>query len=177
MPLTPLHLIPGLVIYLLLFSYVDLLALALAVVFIDIEPIANLLMFKSSPLHGPFHSLVGALLIATPALILACRLLERRTNAIVRAFRIIGWNPKARRVSLITTAFSAYLGVGTHLILDYQMHPDVSVFYPFSSGNPFLSETLTIWSHTALFLGLIASPLLWYIGKRVHKERPFRFFP
>lgn len=177
MPLTPLHLIPGLVMYLLLVPYVDLLALAIAVVFIDIEPIAHLFIFRSGPLHGLFHSLLGALLIATPVLILICRFIEMRTDIIVKAFKIVGWNPKVRLVPLRTTVLSVYLGITSHLVLDYWMHSDVPVFYPFDFGNPFQSNVLTGWSHIGLFIGLIASPLIWLIGDRVFKREPFHHFP
>lgn len=177
MPFTPLHFIPGLMVYLLLFPYVDALALALSVVFIDIEPIINLFILRSFPLHGLFHSLIGALLLAAPILVLGCRLLETRKRMLAKVFNAFGWNPELREVSIGTTAFSVYIGLATHLILDYWMHDDIAVFYPFGDGNPFQSYDLASRSQAGLFFGLIVSPLLWFVGKRVHKREPFKCFP
>jgi len=144
LPFTPLHFVPGLVMYLLLVSYVDFLALTMAVVFIDIEPIVQLFVFRAGPLHGMLHSLVGALFVAAPVLILTCRLIETKTHVLVQVFKVVGWNPEVRRVSLGTTTFGVYLGIASHLLLDYWMHSDIQVFYPFASGNPFQSHTLMV---------------------------------
>jgi len=147
--------------YLLLVPYVDFLALTMAVVFIDIEPIVQLFVFRAGPLHGMLHSIIGALLIAAPVLILICRLIETKTHVLVQVFKVVGWNPEVRRVSLRLTTFSVYLGIASHLLLDYWMHSDIQVFYPFASGNPYQSHTLMVWSHAALFIGLIVSPIVY----------------
>jgi len=163
--------------YLLLVPYVDLLALTLAVVFIDIEPIMQMFVFRAGPLHGILHSLIGALFIAAPVLILVCRFFETRTRFLVQVFSIVGWNPELRRVSVKTTTLSVYLGIASHLLLDYWMHSDIPVFYPFAAGNPFQSSDLMVWSLIALFIGLIVSPILWLIGKHVFKYKSFHYFP
>lgn len=67
MPFTPLHLSPGLIIYLLLFPCLDLLALMVATIFIDVEPF-NLWVFDlvSYLLLWPHVLLCMSSLVLTP---------------------------------------------------------------------------------------------------------------
>ncbi|MFQ6075237.1 MAG: hypothetical protein ACE5Z5_03750 [Candidatus Bathyarchaeia archaeon] len=177
MPFTALHLIPGLIVYLLLFPYVDLPALMIATVILDIEPFANLFLFHRWPLHGALHSPVGALLIVAPILTVSSRLLETRSRVLVKIVGVVGWRPRVRTVPLKATVSSVYTGIISHLVLDFWMHDDIPVFYPFGSGNPFRSDLLMIWSGVAVIAGLATTPLLYVIGSRLYRDKPFSHFP
>jgi len=189
LPFTPLHLIPGLIIYLLLFPHMDLLALMLANIFIDIEPFINLFILQTRPLHGILHSLVGAPLIGAPILILSCRALETRTRALVEILKVIRWNPTPRLISVKMTLSSVYIGIASHLILDYWAHETPPVLYPLNLNNALQSEAFNLWSfdlaaylllppHLILYAsGLVLIPIAYIMGRRLHREKPFSHFP
>jgi len=75
------------------------------------------------------------------------------------------------------TVASVYVGVASHLILDFWMHDDIPVFYPFGVGNPFQSGLLEVWSSIVLFVSLVIAPLLYFVGKKIHGENPFSYLP
>lgn len=177
MPFTALHLIPGLIVYLLLFPHVDLPALMAATIILDIEPFANLFLLHRSQLHGPLHSPAVALLIVAPLLSVGSRLIERRSLFLVGIAGVFGWRPKVRTVPPKTTVSSVYIGIASHLVLDVWMHDDIPVLYPFGTANPFRSDLLMAWSGVALMAGLAVTPLLYLIGSHLHQDKPFSHFP
>lgn len=189
MPFTPLHLIPGFVIYLLFFPYVDLLALTVATIFIDVEPTVNLFILNTRPLHGILHSLLGALFVSAPILLFCCRLLETRSNALVKLFGYIRWNPAPRPIPLKMTISSIYIGIASHLILDYWTHEALPVSYPMDPSGALWSEAFDLWSfdltsylllrpHLLLYAsGIILIPITYVMGRWLHKEEPFTRFP
>lgn len=166
----------------------DLLALTLATMFLDIEPFVNLFILQVRPLHGVFHSLIGALLIGAPILILCCRVLETRSQALVKALGVIRWKPTPRLIPIKMTTSSVYIGIISHLILDYWAR-ETSVFSPLNLGNELQSEAfdlwrfdlggyLFLWPHLVLYVsGVILIPIVYVVGRRLHGEAPFSYFP
>jgi len=160
-----------------------------AAIFIDAEPFVKLFILNTRPLHGVLHSLFGALFIAAPILVLGCRVLETRSQALVRAFRVIRWNPTSTPIPLKMTVSSVYIGIASHLILDYGMRETPPVFYPLDPSNALQSGAFDLWSfdiasyllllpHVLLCAsGLILIPTAYVIGRRLYKEEPFSRFP
>ncbi len=60
MPFTPFHLGPAVLIGFILLRYTDLPTLIVASVLVDLEPLAVLVFGLPGPLHGFFHSFLGA---------------------------------------------------------------------------------------------------------------------
>lgn len=135
-PFTPFHLGPGLLVGLLLFSYIDFPTFLVASVIIDIEPFLVLTLNLHYPLHGFLHSFLGG----TPlAFILAAAISgARRTLSPLMSFFKL-----EQKSSFKSILSAALLGIYFHILLDSRMHPDIKPFYPMSF-NPFLSRSMFI---------------------------------
>jgi len=64
MPFTPYHFGPGLLVGVLLFPFIDLSTVIAASVILDLEPLSVLLLDLPLPLHGFFHTYLGATIVA-----------------------------------------------------------------------------------------------------------------
>lgn len=124
MPLTPLHLGPGLAAKIAGERF-SLTAYIIANVLIDIEPAVKLFVGSDSPLHT-LHTMEGGLAFAAAATIVAALPPFRR-----------GW---------ITSAISAGFGIGAHLFIDALYHRDVAANFGIPELADVLSPTLIdIW--------------------------------
>ena len=128
MPFTPLHLGPALLIGLLLFPILDLPALVVSSVILDVEPV-YLLFQPHEYLHGFFHTYLGASIIAVPlaAIVIFSR---RPLNRIAAVFGLT--QGSSFRKVLLTSLFGVYF----HIFLDSFLYPDIRPFYPLTM-NPF----------------------------------------
>ena len=164
MPFTPFHLGPGLLVGLLLFSYVDFPTFLVASVIVDIEPFLVITLNLHYPLHGFLHSFLGA----TPlAFLLAAAMSKvRRTLSPLTSFF------KLRQKSSFKSILSAaLLGIYFHILLDSRMHLDIEPFYPMSF-NPFLSRSMFIGSETyTLCMGSFIGGVVIYVIKLVFERR------
>ncbi|MGE0487451.1 MAG: hypothetical protein AB7Q81_25090 [Gammaproteobacteria bacterium] len=137
MPITPLHLGPGLVLKGLVDARLSLVVFAFAQLVLDVEVILRLLL-GAEPLHGWTNTLAGASLALVPTVLLGKPLGElvlRRWNA--------GLPPTLRcRLGTPTTigwraaAWGGALGVYSHWLLDAFMHVDALALWPLLPGNP-----------------------------------------
>jgi len=141
MPLTPFHLGPGLLIGLLLLSYIDFPTFLVASVIVDVEPIMVLVFDLDCPLHGFFHSFLGGTIVA---FLLAAVMSEVRKSlsSLLSYFRL---EQKSTFKDILLASLS---GAYIHILLDSWMHMDIRPFYPLDL-NPFLSgSTLPgLWMH------------------------------
>jgi len=128
-PFTPFHLGPALLIGMIFFPYVDLVAIFISSVIVDVEP-AYFLYSTGRPVHGFLHSYMGGTLVA---FLLSCALYPfRRTYCEI--LRIFGMK---QETSFRKILLSSLVGVYSHIFLDSFMYPEMEPFYPMH-GNPLL---------------------------------------
>lgn len=129
MPFTPFHLGPGLAFKAVGGRHFSFMVFGGAQVMMDIEPLLGII-YGWPVLHGPTHTLAGALAIGT-----AAGIIGRPISAFVlRLLRIV--HPPFTWTASFAGAF---LGTFSHVALDAVMHGDMSPLRPFAAGNPLLS--------------------------------------
>jgi len=133
MPLTPFHLGPGLLIGLLLLSYIDFATFLVASVIIDVEPIIVLIFDLDYPLHGFFHSFLGGTIVA---FLLAAVMSKARESLspLLLSFKL------EQKSTFKNILLASLTGIYIHILLDSRMHRDIRPFYPLDF-NPFLSSS------------------------------------
>jgi len=127
-PFTPFHLGPALAIGLPLRRHLHAPTFILANLVVDVEPLMALLAGRG-PLHGFFHTLLGATVLA---FILAAMMvmLKELLGDLFRALRLE--EGRLRPTAYLAAALS---GTWIHVLLDATMYPDVRPFWP-SAYNP-----------------------------------------
>lgn len=163
MPLTPFHLGPSFLIGLLFPRHVNMAALLLGSVAIDVEPIYCLL--NDCQLHGILHSYVGA---AAFSLAVVAVLIYVGRKHLQKLSRQLGHVQDYSLKSIIT---GTLVGASSHVLLDSFMHFDVTPFWPFLE-NPFLRiiDNGTIYLITTV--GFVAGAGLYFFRlSRLRKER------
>lgn len=136
MPFTPFHCGPGLAIKSIFPKWFSLIIFTGVQILIDIESLYNLIN-QTRPVHGFFHSYIGATLVALVGGGIAYFIFRP-------VFRL--WNIIHRRgvrsrlhvnplISLKSAMFSALIAAYTHVFLDSIMHSDVKPFYPMTDAN------------------------------------------
>lgn len=130
MPFTPYHFGPALLIGVALLPVVDLSTIVVASVVLDLEPLAVLLLNLPMPLHGFFHTYLGATIIAV---ILSISLWPFRSylNMVVSLFGI------NQQSNLRTILLASIIGTYSHVLLDSFLYAEMNPFYPLV-GNPLL---------------------------------------
>lgn len=137
MPLTPFHFGPAIFLA-AIHKRLNLLALLLGSVILDVEPVAVILYnwnypYHGYPHHGILHSFFAAFLSAW-LLALVLKNFETRTGTNLERFRM---GRLVQSSSLSTLFLSAFLGSASHVLFDSLMHYDAFPFWP-SYSNPFL---------------------------------------
>jgi len=138
MPFTPFHLGPGLLVGLLLLSFIDFPTFLIASVIVDVEPLLVLTFNLNYPLHGFFHSLLGGTLTAF-LLALVMRPIRKQISPLLSFFKL------EQKVSFKRILVAALSGIYIHILLDSRMYTDIRPFYPLEY-NPLLT--------TGIFAGL-----------------------
>jgi membrane-bound metal-dependent hydrolase YbcI (DUF457 family) len=136
MPFTPFHLGPGLLLGLLLLSYVDLPTFLLASVIVDVEPFLALYFNLRYPLHGLLHTFLGGALLAFILAALMSRL--RKAFSPLMSFFRIKQKPLFKSI-LLASLFGVYF----HIFLDSFLYQDIRPFYTFEL-NPLFSQDMFI---------------------------------
>ncbi len=161
MPLTPLHTLALLWIYLRYPRLVDPSALIVSTLIIDIESVVGIILHRS---HGIWHSYVGAALVALLMAVLLYmfeRRNERLLNRIYTSLQLPFFPPyKLRNVT-----FTVLLGSTSHVLLDSFTHRSFpNVLFPFeASPNPFWFGFEFAWLVYAVVISLSAYSLLtWF---------------
>ncbi len=130
MPFTPYHFGPALLIGVVLLPVIDLSTIIIASVVLDLEPLAVLLLNLPMPLHGFFHTYLGATIVAV---LLSISLWPFRSylNMIVSLFGI------HQESNLRAIVIASIIGTYTHVLLDSFLYAEMNPLYPIL-GNPFL---------------------------------------
>lgn len=150
MPFTPFHWGPALLISMLFFPIFDLPTLLLSSVIVDLEGIYVLMSSSPLPLHGFFHSYIGASILGIFAAIIVYYL-YRWLRKIMKLFML------EQKSSFKRIFYTSLFGVYSHVFLDSFLYGEMNPFYPID-GNPFLgliSANGIYWFSTLSFpLGL-----------------------
>lgn len=150
MPFTPIHLGAGAAFKAIGDRHFSFMVFGGAQVMMDIEPLIGILR-DSDVLHGPSHTLLGALLIGMLA-----GLIGRPISLWV--LRLLGF--AQAQISWTASFAGALLGTFSHIVLDAMMHADMRPWWPLASGNRLL-DTLPI-DHLhllCLLLGVIGAAI------------------
>lgn len=183
MPVTPYHLFPAGVVYLLLYRRLHGLAFFLATFLIDLEPL--LFLFLSFPRgsfplllgdcvsfspHALTHNLFGIFVIVAPLTVLA-KLLEIGKPLWLQIFPDAEWISYSWKL----TYLSALLGGFIHLGWDAAMHEDINFGFPFVHiANPLVNGTVASW------IGILSLALIipaYFIGTKINGGNPFQKLP
>lgn len=129
MPFTPYHFGPAFLLGILLFPFIDLTTIMIASVVIDLEPLAVIFLNLPLPLHGFFHSYLGA---SIAALVLSVFVYPFRKylNKIVSLF---GLHQSSSFRHIIA---GSLIGTYSHVLLDSFLYTEMNPFFPVL-GNPF----------------------------------------
>lgn len=152
-------------------SRFSVIAFGLAQVVIDIEPGIGMAR-GSDVLHGPSHTVFGALLIAAFVALISpwvTTRVIRRWNLEVRYFKL-DWLTEAERVSRMAAISGALFGTLSHLVLDSLMHHDIHPLQPFSNANPLIG----LVSHDGVYqlcvvMGLVGT-VIWVFLKWLRRN-------
>ena len=143
----------------------------LAQVAMDIEPGVGMLT-DAGVLHGPSHTVLGALVIACLVMLVApwvCSYLLRRWNKEVTHYAL-AWEIQPETVPTKAVVFGALFGTLSHVALDSLIHHDIQPLLPFSASNPLagLVKHDTVYQACAIAgaLGAAAWLLLRWLSKR-----------
>lgn len=130
MPFTPYHLGPALLAGVALFPFIDIVAVLVASVVLDIEPMLVLFLNLGGPLHGLSHTYLAATLVSF-AVTGVLWLFRNVITAVVSLFGVVQ-EPKKLGI-LAATLFGTY----SHVLLDSFLYAEMNPFFPVP-GNPFL---------------------------------------
>ena len=136
MPITPLHLGPGLLLKSCGGSYLSLAMFALVQVTMDLEVLLRL-MLGSSQLHGFTNTIIGAtlvLIVTVPIGKPLCGWVLRWWNRNLSPAQA-KWLQVSASISWKTAWIGGILGVYSHWLLDAIMHADARPWIPFSEVN------------------------------------------
>ena len=163
MPITPLHMGPGMLLKGVAERQMSLIAFGVAQIVMDLEPLLGLLR-GAAELHGISHTLLLALPIGALAAWLGRVLsppLLGRWNQEMRHYgwlRLLveyapGWRPYL---------LGGWLGSYSHLLLDSLMHGDLHPFWPLWQGNPLLGLCSITTLHAFCLISGGVGLLLWF---------------
>ncbi len=151
MPFTPYHLGPALLFGLLLFPIVDITALLLSSVLVDVEPLYVIMFAPGLPLHGILHTYIGATGIAILNAVIVWSL-RNWIHQILAIFKI------DQNSSFIRIFGTSLLGTYSHIFLDSFIYPEMNPLFPLM-GNPFMglvsSAAVYQFCTICFFLGFV----------------------
>ena len=171
MPITPLHLGPGLFFGMILVKYINLFAFLFGSIVLDIEPLSVVLYninyaYRSYPHHGFIHTILGAFLVSL-LLALLLKEFQQKIKKLLSKFPSLNLAQIWKEGSGFLKIFlSVFLGTLTHLIFDSFMHYDVFPFWP-SKFNPLLK----LLSNQQIYFACIMSGILGIVLLVLHLKR------
>ena len=142
----------------------------IAQIAMDIEPGVGMLT-GAEVLHGPTHTILGALVIAYLVTLIApsiCNYLLTRWNKEVTHHRL-HWLVQPQ-ISKTAMTVGAVFGTLSHVVLDSLMHHDIRPLAPFSQANPLMG----LVSHDGVYqlcaiagvVGVVAWVAMQWFGRR-----------
>ena len=155
MPFTPFHLGPGLLIGLIFKQWINIPAILIASIIVDVRA-AYCLFTGCYPLHGPLHTFLGALILSS-LVIFSIYLFRDRLKPISIFLKI------KQDYSLQSIVIGAVIGVWSHVILDAFLYPEMVPFWPVH-GNPFIGIFGSIEIYGFCIMGFVIGGMIyWYI--------------
>jgi len=130
MPFTPFHLGPGAAFKAIGGRHFSFMVFGGSQVLMDIEPLIGILTNKPI-LHGPTHTLLGALIIGTIS-----GAIGKPISALVLRWLSIPHYPLTWSASFV----GAYVGTFSHILLDAFMHSDMLPWWPLGTSNQLLGQ-------------------------------------
>ena len=172
MPVTPLHLGPGIVLKAAIGKRLSLTVFSFSQVLMDAEVIGRLLL-GAEQLHGFTNSITGATAVLLPAVLI---------GRPVCTWALTWWNrnlspndewlrPVEPSISFEAAWAGAALGVYSHWALDALMHADAQPLWPFSSAKPFADWLSVNAIHTGCVAFLFLGISLLVIGRVTNRMR------
>ncbi len=154
----------------------SVLTFGIAQVAMDIEPGIRMAA-GTDVLHGPTHTILGALVVAFLVMLIApgvCNRLLTRWNKEVIFYKQ-RWLAAPVPVSKTPVITGAVLGTLSHVVLDSLMHHDIHPLNPFSEANPFMG----LITHDGVYqactiagvLGTVGCLAIRWIGQIPRPER------
>lgn len=176
MPITPLHVGPGILLKLIEGPHLSLTMFTLTQITMDLEVVMRL-MAGIYPLHGFTNTIIGATVVLIVTVALGkpvCEWVLRWWNRNLSPAQS-RWMQVSERISWRAACLGGLLGVGSHFILDAIMHSDARPWAPFSEGNTFVGllsiEQLNLLCLLCLLVGGIAIGIYGMIRGRRAKIR------
>lgn len=127
----------------------------------DVEP--GIRMWTNSDvLHGPTHTILGALIMAFLVMLIApsiCNYLLTKWNKEVIYYKQ-AWLVHSEPVSKTAVTIGAFFGTLSHVVLDSLMHHDIHPLSPFSQANPFMG----LITHDGVYLACTIAGTLGIAG-------------
>lgn len=167
MPFTPFHMGAALIVKPAAAARFSVVTFGFAQVLMDIEPGVGMIV-GSDVLHGPTHTILGAILIAAVTALITSlprRLIVEGLNGLVRTHGG-AWMCEPEQTSAGVVWVSALFGTLSHVFLDSLMHHDIRPFAPFSNANPFLG----LVSHDGVYWLCLAMGIAGAVGWAVRKR-------
>ncbi|MHA2329291.1 MAG: hypothetical protein ACXACR_12310 [Candidatus Hodarchaeales archaeon] len=153
MPFSPFHFGPN-ILFFSIFLFLDPLALIVSSVIPDIEGITALYILPQLgfPLHGPFHSFTGAIILGLLTGF-GSWLIQKYIPKILEILHIdLSFN--LPQYSLRCSLISAFIGSVSHILLDSALYPEMDLLFPFGVGNP--------WNRLRFNLSYLCSLFLYW---------------
>ncbi|TFH10821.1 MAG: hypothetical protein E4H14_01840 [Candidatus Thorarchaeota archaeon] len=148
MPFTPYHFGPGLLLGVVLFPFLDFSTMMVASVILDLEPLVVLLLNLPFPLHGFFHTYLGATIIA---IILAFALYPM-IGFLNKIVSLIGLHQESSFRHILPASI---IGTYSHIFLDSFIYPEMNPFFPLL-GNPLIGVFPSVFIYSScIYLGLL----------------------
>jgi hypothetical protein len=163
MPITPLHIGPGLLVKAVMRGAFSLIIFGYAQVLIDLQPLVALTTGRGE-LHGSTHTWVGAVVIGSLAAVTG----RPPTNA---ALRLLRGDARSRlTVSWPVALGSGLIGTLSHVALDSLLYRDMHALWPWSQEQPWLGAATS----AQVYGGCIASGVIGavlYLGLNWRRDR------
>ena len=157
MPFTPFHLGPGAFFKAIGGARFSFMVFGGSQVLIDLEP-AYRMVVGDPILHGPSHTLPGALAIGFVATLIGKPISEFVLRRIAYPRPKIAW---------LASANGAFCGTFSHLFLDAIMHADMLPWAPISESNNLLFSLSTSELHLlCVGLGIVGALVFFLAGRK-----------
>ncbi len=139
MPFTPYHFGPAFLLGVVVFPVLDIAALMISSVVLDLEPLAVLMFGLPGPLHGNLHTFLGATIVA---ILTACVIWVIRTplQQLLSLFAL------SHDTTFNSVLMASVIGTYSHVLLDSFLYAEMNPFFPMLGNS---------------LLGLIQAPTIY----------------
>ena len=170
MPVTPLHMGPGLAMKAVAGRHFSLVVFGFSQVAIDIEPLVRIVR-GDAILHGFTHTYVGATVVALVSVVVGRpvgQFLLRYWNPDPSS-PFLNWLPTPKVISWSAAIVGAFAGTYSHVFFDSIMHSDMRPFALFSEDNALLHVIGVEALHRLCVLSGVLGVLLMFTVFRVRR--------